>query len=121
MDQLCLLGTAYRLESRLTVPGAEKRLVVPDSGEADAGTRTPDPLLTIGRKGFLLTREGPCFLDFFASRDCSGLVFGDVFPKTSPNSCPKSSPGNMGHRLCISTVMIRDQRTIRVGFGVAPT
>jgi hypothetical protein len=27
--------------------GAEKRLVVPDSGEADAGTRTPDPLLTM--------------------------------------------------------------------------
>ncbi len=31
----------------LVLAGAEKRLVVPDSGEADAGTRTPDPLLTM--------------------------------------------------------------------------
>jgi hypothetical protein len=30
----------------LVLAGAEKRLVV-DSGEADAGTRTPDPLLTM--------------------------------------------------------------------------
>ena len=70
--------------------------------QADVGTRTRDPLLTIGRKGVLLTREGPCLLAFLASRDWSGLVFGGFFPRNVPNSCPKSTPGNAGHRLCIS-------------------
>src|SRR5580693_1265503 len=58
--------------------------------------RTRDLILTIGSKGVILTREGPCLLDFCASRDCSGLVFGGLLPQRRPKQVSQKHPRQRG-------------------------
>jgi hypothetical protein len=86
--------------------------------------RTPDPLLTMDRKGSSGVREGLCLLGFLRLKGLVGTGYWGFLPQKRHKQLPQKRPRQRGssavyfeRHLCISSDMLQrsatDQGTIR--------